>query len=83
MYASSTLTTSSEAPAAASDCTRTLVSEKPREYETAVCEMIKRYVAQTAGRAFVLFTSYQMMKSCENWTYIQNMMKPDINLPRS
>lgn len=38
--------------------------EKPREYETAVCEMIKRYVAQTSGRAFVLFTSYQMMRSC-------------------
>ncbi|MGE3314851.1 MAG: ATP-dependent DNA helicase, partial [Planctomycetaceae bacterium] len=38
--------------------------EKPREYETAVCEMIKKYVAQTSGRAFVLFTSYQMMKSC-------------------
>lgn len=38
--------------------------ENPREYENAVCEMIKRYVAQTSGRAFVLFTSYQMMKSC-------------------
>jgi ATP-dependent DNA helicase DinG len=36
----------------------------PREYEDAVCEMIRRYVDQTAGRAFVLFTSYQMLQSC-------------------
>ena len=36
----------------------------PREYEAAVCDRIKKYVAQTAGRAFVLFTSYSMLRSC-------------------
>jgi len=35
--------------------------EKER-YERAVVEMIRRYVARTDGRAFVLFTSYDMMK---------------------
>jgi ATP-dependent DNA helicase DinG len=34
------------------------------EYETAVCERIKKYVAQTSGRAFVLFTSYKMLENC-------------------
>ncbi len=32
------------------------------EYERQVCEMIRRYVARSRGRAFVLFTSYEMMK---------------------
>ncbi len=31
-------------------------------YEKAAFSMIRRYVAQTDGRAFVLFTSYEMMK---------------------
>jgi ATP-dependent DNA helicase DinG len=31
-------------------------------YETRVAEMIQRYAARTGGRAFVLFTSYEMMK---------------------
>ncbi|MEX0675727.1 MAG: helicase C-terminal domain-containing protein [Pirellulales bacterium] len=35
--------------------------EKDR-YERAAVEMIRRYVARTDGRAFVLFTSYDMMK---------------------
>jgi ATP-dependent DNA helicase DinG len=39
-------------------------SESPAEYERAVCERIQRHVAQTRGRAFVLFTSYRMLKSC-------------------
>jgi ATP-dependent DNA helicase DinG len=30
-------------------------------YEQAVAEMVRRYVARTDGRAFVLFTSYAMM----------------------
>jgi ATP-dependent DNA helicase DinG len=38
--------------------------EKPAEYERAVCERIKKYVDQTHGRAFVLFTSYKMLKGC-------------------
>lgn len=31
-------------------------------YERAAIEMIRRYVGQSDGRAFVLFTSYEMMK---------------------
>jgi ATP-dependent DNA helicase DinG len=37
---------------------------KPDAYETAVAEKIKHYVKQTDGRAFVLFTSYRLMKDC-------------------
>lgn len=36
----------------------------PADYEAAVCERITKYVAQTAGRAFVLFTSYKMLDNC-------------------
>ena len=36
-------------------------SEAARYEQTAIA-MIKRYVARTQGRAFVLFTSYEMMK---------------------
>jgi len=32
------------------------------QYERKAIEMIRRYVGRTAGRAFVLFTSYTMMK---------------------
>jgi ATP-dependent DNA helicase DinG len=32
------------------------------EYERQATEMIRRYVARTQGRAFVLFTNYEMMK---------------------
>lgn len=39
-------------------------AENPGAYETAVCERIKKYVAQTGGRAFVLFTSYRMLQNC-------------------
>jgi ATP-dependent DNA helicase DinG len=38
--------------------------EAPNDYESAVCERIQKYVEQTKGRAFVLFTSYQMLKNC-------------------
>lgn len=37
---------------------------KPAEYEAAVCRKLEKYIAQTDGRAFVLFTSYKMMKGC-------------------
>ena len=40
-------------------------AERPADYERAVCERIKRYVAQTRGRAFVLFTSYKMLKGLQ------------------
>jgi ATP-dependent DNA helicase DinG len=38
--------------------------DQPEPFETAVCERIQRHVAQTDGRAFVLFTNYKMLKSC-------------------
>ena len=34
----------------------------PARYERMAIEMIRRYVKRTEGRAFVLFTSYEMMK---------------------
>jgi ATP-dependent DNA helicase DinG len=46
-------------------------STAPVEYERAVCQRIQRHVTETQGRAFVLFTSYRMLKSCAerlaNW----------------
>jgi ATP-dependent DNA helicase DinG len=47
------------------------------QFEDAVCEGIKKYVAQTNGRAFVLFTSYWMLKNCARklgaWFAQQNL----------
>jgi ATP-dependent DNA helicase DinG len=37
-------------------------NEDKDRYERAACEMIRRYVDRTDGRAFVLFTSYDMMR---------------------
>jgi len=46
-------------------------------YETAAIAMIQRYVARTEGRAFVLFTSYEMMKravaALTPWLIEQNL----------
>jgi len=39
-------------------------SGQPDEFETAACECIKKYVDQTQGHAFVLFTSYAMLRNC-------------------
>jgi ATP-dependent DNA helicase DinG len=39
-------------------------AQNPKEYETAVCDGIRKYVGRSGGRAFVLFTSYGMMKNC-------------------
>lgn len=39
-------------------------TEQPAQFEQAVCERIKKYVLQTEGRAFVLFTSYKMLNAC-------------------
>jgi len=39
-------------------------TESPFEYEQAVCERIQKYVDQTQGRAFVLFTSFKMLDNC-------------------
>ena len=52
-------------------------AQNPKEYETAVCDGIRRYVSRSGGRAFVLFTSYSMMKNCAQrltgWLAEQNM----------
>ena len=39
-------------------------TSKAADFETAVCEQIKRHVEHTSGRAFVLFTSYRLLKNC-------------------
>jgi len=39
-------------------------SQSGRDFEQKVCEKIKKYVDITAGRAFVLFTSYRMLDNC-------------------
>ena len=39
-------------------------SDAPVAYETAVCEQIQKYVEMTKGHAFVLFTSYSMLRNC-------------------
>ena len=50
---------------------------KPEPFERAAFDMIRRYVGRTEGRAFVLFTSYQMMKRAASaltpWLVSQNM----------
>ncbi|MEZ6055830.1 MAG: helicase C-terminal domain-containing protein [Planctomycetaceae bacterium] len=51
---------------------------QPKEYESAVCDRIRRHVTETSGRAFVLFTSYGMLKACANrltsWFASQNLL---------
>lgn len=37
-------------------------TESPAEYLSAVCHQIQHYVTETNGHAFVLFTSYQMLR---------------------
>jgi len=39
-------------------------SGDPSGFETEVVDRLKHYIAQTDGRAFVLFTSYRMLKRC-------------------
>jgi ATP-dependent DNA helicase DinG len=49
-----------------------------KEFEERSIEMIRRYVGESDGRAFVLFTSYEMMKraaaSLTPWLAEQNLM---------
>ena len=51
--------------------------DRPDDYETAVCDRIKKHVAQTAGHAFVLFTSFRLMRNCAErltgWLSQQNL----------
>ena len=35
-----------------------------QRFEELVCEKVKRHVGETRGRAFVLFTSYRMLRNC-------------------
>ncbi|MBA4031759.1 MAG: helicase [Planctomyces sp.] len=64
-------------------------TESPADYEFAVCEKIQQYVAETSGRAFVLFTSYKMLQNCErrltSWFIRQNLSlySQSGDLPRS
>ncbi len=37
---------------------------RPQDYERYVCERVRHHVAATDGHAFVLFTSYAMLRSC-------------------
>ncbi|MCG6157565.1 ATP-dependent DNA helicase [Rubinisphaera margarita] len=39
-------------------------SQEAKAYEAAVVERLKKYLLQTRGRAFVLFTSYWMLNEC-------------------
>lgn len=39
-------------------------SGQAAEFEAAVCEQIRHHVRRTSGRAFVLFTSYRLLKNC-------------------
>ena len=52
-------------------------SSEAARYEPAAIAMIRRYVARTEGRAFVLFTSYEMMKRAVTaltpWLIEQNL----------
>lgn len=47
------------------------------EFESAVCERIKKHVLETSGRAFVLFTSYRMLRNCaarlSSWFASENL----------
>jgi len=64
-------------------------SEAPAAFETAICENIQKYILQTMGSTFVLFTSYKLMKNCANritkWCVEQNfsLYCQGDSLPRS
>ena len=51
-------------------------NEQAAAFETELCEKIKYHVTATAGRAFVLFTSYKLLQACANrltpWFASQN-----------
>jgi ATP-dependent DNA helicase DinG len=52
--------------------------DEPAAYEQKTIEMIRRYVARSDGRAFVLFTSYELMKrataALTGWLAEQDLM---------
>ena len=51
--------------------------QQVQPYEAEVCERIKKHLKRTNGRAFVLFTSYKMMRNCASkisrWLALENM----------
>ncbi|MCP4169651.1 MAG: helicase, partial [Fuerstiella sp.] len=59
------------------------------DYEAAVCTRIQKHVLETCGRAFVLFTSYRMLRNCaarlSDWFAKQNLAlySQGDGLPRS
>ena len=52
-------------------------SQQSQDFDRAVTERLKKHLLQTEGRAFVLFTSYRMLKSTANqltgWFAEQNL----------
>ena len=64
-------------------------NEQAAAFENEVCEKIKQHVTTTAGRAFVLFTSYKMLQACANkltpWFASQNftLLTQGTGMPRS
>ncbi|GAB4134760.1 MAG: helicase C-terminal domain-containing protein [Planctomycetaceae bacterium] len=52
-------------------------SADPNAYEKVAIDKIRKYIAQTDGHAFVLFTSYKMLKACASrltpWLSERNM----------
>jgi ATP-dependent DNA helicase DinG len=61
----------------------------PKRYEDYVCKSIKEHAAATDGHAFVLFTSYSMLKNCarklSSWMAEKNLnlLSQGAGLPRS
>ena len=53
-------------------------NESPPRFEDAVCTRIERHVAETHGSAFVLFTSYRMLRNCarkiQRWMADKNLL---------
>jgi len=62
---------------------------RKNDYESRVVEMVRRYAGRTQGRAFVLFTSYALMKSVaaelESWFEQENLtlLSQAEGIPRS
>jgi ATP-dependent DNA helicase DinG len=52
-------------------------AEQPQQFEAVVCDRIRHHVAQTDGRAFVLFTNFKMLRACASrlstWFARQNL----------
>lgn len=64
-------------------------TEAPADFTSAVCRQIQHYVSETRGHAFVLFTSYQMLRDVARrmtpWFVSQNygLYVQGADMPRS